>query len=154
LLVGRAQQVAGLVLLVFGLAVCWLAARLSLGEVSRPGPGFFPIVLGAMLALLAAWAIVEARAPGGEATPPASADPGRFAQVGLVSGLILAFAFILEPLGYLPSMLALMLLLLRLAGRGWRMSALLAVASTLFSYVLFESLLGTPLPQGILEALG
>jgi hypothetical protein len=98
LLVGRAQQVAGLVLLVFGLAVCWLAARLSLGEVSRPGPGFFPIVLGAMLAL--------------------------------------------------------MLLLLRLAGRGWRMSALLAVASTLLSYVLFESLLGTPLPQGILEALG
>ena len=69
LLSGRAQQVAGLVLLVFGLAVCWLAARLSLGEVSRPGPGFFPIVLGAMLALLAAWAIVEARAPGGEATP-------------------------------------------------------------------------------------
>ena len=71
-----------------------------------------------------------------------------------MSGLILAFAFILEPLGYLPSMLALMLLLLRLAGRVWRMSALLAVASTLLSYVLFESLLGTPLPQGILEALG
>lgn len=152
-LLERAQQVAALALLLFGLAVCWQAAQLSVGEVSRPGPGFFPIVLGASLVPLAAWALLEARAVGGGAASSTPAISAKFGQIALVAGLILGFAVLLEPLGYLPSMLILMLLLLRLAGRGWRLSALIAVASALLSYVLFDGLLGTPLPNGILEAL-
>jgi putative tricarboxylic transport membrane protein len=153
LLAGRAQQVAGLVLLLFGLAVCWQAAQLSIGELSRPGPGFFPIVLAAILVPLAAWAMFEARLLGSETAPAAPAGPARFGQVALVAGLILAFAFLLEPLGYVVSMLILMLLLSRLAGRGWRFSVLLAAVATLLSYVLFDSLLGSPLPEGVLEGL-
>lgn len=43
---------AGVILLALGIFVCHQAVQLSLGQTSRPGPGFVPFGLGSILILL------------------------------------------------------------------------------------------------------
>jgi putative tricarboxylic transport membrane protein len=147
-----ARTASGVVLLVFGLGVCWQAALLALGEPDRPGPGFYPLVLGAVLMLVAVWVVMEARSSPGEAEPPMTRSDN-VAAVAVVPGLLVAFALVLEPLGYVISMFLMMGLLLRLAGRGWPAAAGMALASTLLSFFLFDMWLGVPLPKGVLQQL-
>jgi putative tricarboxylic transport membrane protein len=73
--------------------------------------------------------------------------------LALITALLVAFALVFEPLGYFLSTFLLVGLLLRLAGRGWLAAASIALAATLFSFVLFGAWLGVPLPGGLLDQL-
>ncbi len=148
----RAQVAAGLVLLLFGLGVAWqAAAQLQLGEPLRPGPGFYPLGLGIVLVLLAAWRVVEARVARVDSGPVGPTVP--IAPILATLGLVLTFALLLEPLGFIPTSLLVVGLLVRVAGLSWRSSAIVAITSSILSYILFDLLLGLQLPTGILEPL-
>jgi hypothetical protein len=61
-----AGLVAALAFLATGVFFAWFSALLPFGRVGLPGPGFFPFVLGVVLALLALAILFQAwRAPGG-----------------------------------------------------------------------------------------
>ena len=64
------------------------------------------------------------------------------------------YAYLLEPLGFLVStFLAVMVLGWLLGARPWQAGAAgVAIAAVLF--VLFDTVLGLPLPAGVLDALG
>jgi len=51
---------SGLMFLGVGLAFAWGATYYSFGSSARPGPGYFPVGLGLLLALLGAFTLFEA----------------------------------------------------------------------------------------------
>jgi hypothetical protein len=50
---------AGLMFLVVGIAFAWGATTYNVGEAARMGPGYFPLVLGILLALLGGFIVFE-----------------------------------------------------------------------------------------------
>jgi hypothetical protein len=85
----------GLAFVAFGLVTAWLASGYQLGTAARMGPGYFPLLLGAMLAVIGA--IIVARSL-------VSAAGGGVTRINLwlVGRLLLslvAFALLLAPFG-------------------------------------------------------
>jgi len=57
----RAGLLAAGALALIGLIFGWQASRLDLGQIGLPGPGFFPLLLGALLVVFAAAIAIEGR---------------------------------------------------------------------------------------------
>jgi putative tricarboxylic transport membrane protein len=128
----------------------YLAAALAfpLGDVAKPGPGFFPVGVGVFLCLVAAASMIGRRrgAPAGAvASLPRDARARVFATIlGLV-----AFCLLLPWVGYPAcAFLFIALLLRRLGGARWPGVVITAVLGALVSYYVFGVLLGVPLPAG------
>ncbi len=51
---------SGLMFLVVGIAFAWGATKYNIGEGARMGPGYFPLMLGCLLAAIGAFVIFEA----------------------------------------------------------------------------------------------
>jgi hypothetical protein len=139
----RAEMVAALAVIGFGVAVALLGSSYPLGTASRMGPGYFPVMLGAALVLTGVLLVVEAwRAP------PATPGAGRFPvgpALALVAG-VLAFALLLRPAGLVPAIFALVLIA-TLGERPWKPVGALVIAAGMsaVSVALFIEGLRVPL---------
>jgi putative tricarboxylic transport membrane protein len=127
----------------------YLAASLGfpLGDVAKPGPGFFPVGVGVFLCLAAAALMIGRRrgAPAGAGLASLSRD-ARARVSATVLGLV-AFCLLLPWLGYPAcALLFIALLLRRLGGAPWPGVVITAVLGALVSYYVFGVLLGVPLP--------
>lgn len=124
---------------------------LPIGTIARPGPGFFPLAIGAFGAIMAlVWtAAAFRRAPEAAATEPATPPDARGRVVATAAALI-GFCLLLRWAGYPIAALAFVTLLLRSLGAGWRAAVVTGVASAAVSYYLFGVLLDVPLPRGFL----
>jgi putative tricarboxylic transport membrane protein len=127
----------------------YLAASLGfpLGEVAKPGPGFFPVGVGIFLCLAAVALMVGRRrgAPGGAGVASLS-RAARARVFATIVGLV-AFCLLLPWLGYpVCAFLFIALLLRRLGGARWPGVVVTAVLGALVSYYVFGVLLGVPLP--------
>lgn len=137
----------GIAALLVAVVYLFLSAQLPIGTVMRPGPGFFPLVLGAVAAVIGAGIAL------GWMLAPKSEEPIRVSPRSLLmAAAMLAAAVLLPVLGYVPASFLLAAAALKLlSSRGLLVdlgvAALLAVAS----FALFGLLLGIPLPGGILE---
>ena len=123
---------------------------LPLGSTARPGPGFFPLAIGAFGAIMAlVWtAAAFRRAPVAAGEPGISADArGRVVATAVA---LIGFCFLLRWVGYPVAALVFVTLLLRWLGAGWRAAVVTGVASAAVSYYLFGVLLNVPLPHGFL----
>lgn len=89
---------------------------LPMGTAARMGPGYFPLLLAAALAVLGVLAIVESLTSSADA----ASEPTNVRGIVLVTGAIVAFALSIESLGLVPSV-ALTSFLLSLADRQVRM---------------------------------
>ncbi len=90
---------AGLVFIAFGLAFAVMATSYEIGSTLRMGPGYFPFVLGGILAILGGVIATKGFLAGeGEAI---GAIPWR--AVGLIIGAVLFFGFTVRGLGLVPS---------------------------------------------------
>jgi putative tricarboxylic transport membrane protein len=112
------------------------------------GPAVFPIVLAIPLGLLSLYLVVR---PGPEADWPR----GR-ALLKQVLALVafVAYAYLLEPLGFLVSTFLAVVALGCLLGARLRQAAVAGAGIAVVLFVLFDSLLGLPLPAGVLGFLG
>jgi putative tricarboxylic transport membrane protein len=135
----------------------YLSLKLPLLDALGPGPGFFPLILALLGAVLAVALIVEvARAPRGSANAP-DADAGEpfmpdgaamFRIVGIAVLLLAAFSA-LDPLGYrLTALLFITLLLLALGIRNYVAIAVVALALSFGVFHSFYYWLKVPLPMG------
>lgn len=133
------------------LAVLYLleALRYGRGTLDDPGPGLYPLVVGALLLLGSIGAAVEVVvAPSGDAVAwPVGAARGRMiALVAASLGYVLLLPYIGHPLaGTVVTLVALELM----GQRGWPLKIGLALAVGLGSHYLFAVVLGVPLPRGI-----
>lgn len=159
--------------LVWVMAVVYvvLSLRLPLGDLQRPGPGFFPTGVGGLLVVFAGSALVftlrrhrvgadivdaedsvddkdiEHDEAGGEMS---SYGPGgAFWRIPVITSVMVAYILIANRLGHLVAATCLSLVTIRLLGsRPWWQIVLLGAGLAILTTILFEDLLGMRLPRG------
>jgi hypothetical protein len=130
---------SGLFFLVVGGAAC-VYAMLSyrIGTPARMGPGFFPALVGGLIALIGAVILVLDI----KAARAAAADTGQ-SEFGLVPlattiGSVVAFALLLKPFGLIVSVAA-MVMIARIARPGaWREIIALSTIICLIAFLIFS----------------
>jgi len=133
---------AGLAFVAIGAAFVLLSQQYRLGDMHRMGPGMFPMLVGVLLAGLAAVITLRAFAFDGEAVPRFQARP-----IGISLLAIVLFGAALQWLG-LVAAVAVLVLVGAWASREVRPLENIALAGgmVLFSVAIFVWLLGLPLP--------
>ena len=95
---------SGVMFLVVGLAFAGLAQRYELGTAQRMGPGYFPTVLGALLALLGLVIAIKGLA---REEPGSDIERFHFGPLLVVLGAVALFALLLQPAGLVAALLVL-----------------------------------------------
>ena len=132
----------GLMLIATGIAVVLIARAYPFGTSLRMGPGYFPSVLGVILVLFGLYLLVQALRSG-------EAIDGNWSLRALIVvplSLVL-FGLLMDRAGFIPA-LAVLIFGSAAASTEFRLVevALLTVALTAFSVVLFVWALGLPYP--------
>jgi hypothetical protein len=128
-----------------GIVFAWQAARLDLGHLGLPGPGFFPLALGLLLVVFSGAIALQGWLASAEDVPLEFGHP----QVLITLAALLAMPILFEPLGALIALGLLIAVLLVFIAR---VSPVLAVLSSALGmaacWYLFQELLGVRLPMG------
>lgn len=135
------DRIAGALLLVVAVAAWWLSHGFTGGFGQVMGPGDFPRLVSLPLGGLALYLVVR---PGVNQRWPRRA--ALLKQLALLV-LLMSYAGLIGPLGFLPTALITVSLLIRLFGARWRQALPFGVLLTLGLYLLFEFVLGMPLPD-------
>jgi len=133
----------GVIYLFFGIAAIVVARDYPMGTAGRMGPAYFPTVLGGLLALIGAAALVRSFLRDGEKI-------GAFAvrNLVIVLGAVVLFGVLIRGAGLAPAIIVLTFVSsLASAKFHWRSAALLCAALTLFCYLVFVKLLRLPIPM-------
>ena len=148
----RSDLAAAAILLTLAGYIFLAAGAMPFGTARVPQTAFFPKCLAVLLAVLSVILLVRPFIGGVKDTVAADEIAGRgWLRIGATLAVLIGFALVLEPLGFLASTFLLMFLLLRaIEPQPWRNVIAIAVATSLVSYGLFAWLLGVPLPAGIL----
>ncbi|MCC6776434.1 MAG: tripartite tricarboxylate transporter TctB family protein [Hyphomicrobiales bacterium] len=120
-------------------AVALLAARgYSLGSAGKMGPGYFPLLLGAVLALLGAVLVGRSLVLTGEPLPSLRLRP-----LIVIAAAVCLFGALIEPLGLVVALVVLVVLTAA-AGPQFRWSEVagLVVVLVVFSVAVFAYALG------------
>ncbi len=150
----------GLLAGLFGLAVILEAARFPVMAGMAYGPEFFPTIIGAGFCLCGLFLIsgdLRARLIGqrpGLFTLEPALHSGRAVLRGFAALLsVILFVLLVKPLGFLLTLMLLMLFLLRSLAAGWLVSIVLAAVLPFALHFCFTGLLRVPLPRGVIETL-
>ncbi|REF73286.1 tripartite tricarboxylate transporter TctB family protein [Paracoccus versutus] len=137
--------IAGLLFLSAGILVTAISSNYPFGTLRQMGPGFFPVVLGLLLCLLAALIIVGSVVGEAEAMEPWSAQTLRAAL--LILGGTTIFGLTVRSAGVIPSIFAMVLLgSLAMKGYGLKTALVTAVILSTGTAVVFGWMLALPLP--------
>jgi putative tricarboxylic transport membrane protein len=139
-----------------GFFVSIYAYKLGLGKVSVPGAGFFPFWLGIVIACLAFYKLITEflihaaeREAKKEGVSSETEKPSGIVKLAFIAVVLFAYAFVLEPLGYIITTFLAMILLLRFAGfTRWILIVVYSVIIVGVSYLMFHYL-GVMLPPGV-----
>lgn len=126
---------AGLLYVAFGAAFSLGALNYKLGDPARMGPGWFPFWIGILLVLVGVLTTVS----GVRATAaPEKVKRPEFAALAWIIGAVVLFGLLLQPLGLVASLLALVIVS-SLASHEftWKSAVVTAVALILFSSAVF-----------------
>jgi len=122
---------------------------MGLGEPTEPGSGFMFWWLGVAFIIAAAalaGLAVAARAPDGP-----KPEPGRWRMVLVAIGAMIAYAFALEPVGFIPASTVLLTFLFIVVDRySWPLAIGLGATVSVAGWFLFAKLLSSSLPAGLL----
>jgi len=139
-------------LTVAGLVAVNEARRLRFGAVTVPGPGFFRLVLAVGFTLVCLVLFVAAlRAPAGAAAARSggAGEGGIRWKVLATLGVMLAYAFALEPLGFVAATCGLLCFFFRaLEGMRWTVAVAASALTSVVTYVIFKVWLYVRLPPG------
>jgi putative tricarboxylic transport membrane protein len=149
----RADQITGIIVLIFSGFIMEEAWRMPHGSASGfdPGVWFFPFWLGVLMAVLAILLLVTAwRRP----VDPAKKAifPGRepLIAIGLILAGLAVYILLLEVLGFLVDTVLFTTFLLRVVMREkWKMTLLIASITSISLYVIFQVLLKINLPKNM-----
>jgi putative tricarboxylic transport membrane protein len=147
-----ADQIAGVIMLVFSLAVVEGGRRMPPSNTFGPGAGFLPICLGIVMGLLSVLLLLSASRQSSDAVGR-SPFPDRRAMlaIGATVGAMAAFILLMELLGFLLATTLLSAFLLGVVERErWLTTAFVAVGNAVGLYVVFQLLLGVSLPKNLL----
>ena len=139
-----------------GVVVCFLGWRIKIGAFSAPGPGFFALIAGLSLIIIGTLMLLlkTASKPEGGVHPAANRETlkSAFFKRRLIAtmALLVGYALFLNVLGYLVCTCVVMWGLFYDWGKNRLVNALFAsLATTVVTYLIFETWLRTQLPRGI-----
>jgi len=159
--VKRSDPMSSIIFLIISAVIIWQSVSMPMGRVSKPGPGFLPFWLGIILALLSSilWLepILRKQPPGkGQSIspptqgPPVSEEKGWPKNVILAAVSLIAYALLMEFLGFIISTLLLLSFYLHFIGKQkWWVVLGGSVFFTLISHLIFKVGLQVQLPMGI-----
>ena len=133
---------SGVLFCAAGVAAVGFARGYPMGTTMRMGPGYFPTMLGGLLALIGLVLMVRALLRPGPAV-------GRLAysKLGLVTVSNLLFAVLLRRLGLVAALILLVIVSAYASKRfRWPVATALAVGLAVGSSIVFVWLLGLPIP--------
>lgn len=140
---------SGCLLAGLGIGTVIGSVRIGLGAPGNPHPGFFPFVGGLLLSIFSGALLLKAWAGRTTGTEPFA---NLWRPAAVVIGLII-YVLIVEAVGYIIAIIILSGIALRvLRTSAWEL-ALFSTGLAIGSYVLFDLLLGVPLPAGILAGI-
>ncbi|GAB7545302.1 tripartite tricarboxylate transporter TctB family protein [Cupriavidus sp. CuC1] len=97
---------SGLMFILVGLGFSWVARGYSMGSAAKMGPGYFPFLLGLVLAVLGAFVLIGSVSKKGEADQLARWD---LKTLLWILGSVVLFGLLLKPLGMVLSVFVLVL---------------------------------------------
>jgi uncharacterized membrane protein len=126
---------SGVMFLTIGILFVILSRQYQLGSAAKMGPGYFPTVLGGMLAALGAFICLGSTA---KSTPKTDLMSVGWRELLLVLLAVVVFALLLPKLGMVIALIALIFISARASHEfGWRDTALATVFLLVLSYVVF-----------------
>jgi len=159
----RKDIASSLVLILFSLTFLIYTTRYPLDDWESPGPAVFPLILGGVLLLLAAWQLIRAflspKAPnrrGGKESKVKAVkaflhDNQGEAKVLILTSLLVLYIFMMQWIGFFVSTFLLVILASRLMeAKDWVRPVVLSVGVCLFCYFLFVVWIKLSFPKGIL----
>jgi putative tricarboxylic transport membrane protein len=151
---GKDDRACSLILLSIGIAACLGASQHEVGTFNNPGPGLFPMVLGAVLGVLSLMILFGSSLAGRtliQGTETSGWHKIFSKQALFVISALVGYGFLLIPLGFIATTFLVFCILLKfLAAQKWPMALGGALFLSFGAYVIFDTLLGVPLPPGIL----
>ena len=138
--------------LVVGIGIAISSLKYGFGTLHEPGPGFITFFAGAILTLLSLSlffsSLRDQKDRSGFHNLWAGLEPGKVLYVIV---LLIAYTFLLKPMGFLISTFLLLFLLFRVKGT-YRLKTIFLISFlvTVGSYIIFEIWLKAQLPKGVL----
>jgi hypothetical protein len=146
-LIGQRDFAAGLLFFTFGSLIAWSSTSYQIGTAMRMGPGYFPFVLGLLLALLGLLVIARnARLDLGHEESRRIEKPC-LRSLSLIGISMLVFAFALHTAGLVVATVGLVVISgIAYRSFSWQELGLLSGALASFAVLVFAYGLGLPLP--------
>jgi len=149
---GKADRISGAFWFLFSLFISHQSYKLGLGTLRQPGPGFLFFWTGIVIAILSL--IVIFASFKNEVRGDSIFARSNITKLLLALGSLFLYALLIEWLGFLIVTLLLFIFLLKVIEKKKAWFALLvSLTVTIFSYLLFELILQSQLPKGLLEFL-
>ena len=142
----RGDRILGLALLVLAVAYGWAAQQwpAPFGGHEAVGPETFPTILSVVLALSSCYLIAKP-------DPDTQWPWGRTAiELAMAVGILVAYALVLEPLGFIPATTIAVGTLCWRMGAGLKGAFATGLVSAVVVFFLFNNLLELSLPAGLL----
>ena len=144
----------------FGLLIIWQTTQIRLTPAySKVGPRVIPYIVGAGLVIVGAWLAYEALTGRAAAASADSEDadptlPTDWRTVGLLALALLAYLFLIEPVGFIIASTALFVgAAFAMGSRRLARDIVIGIVMATILYVVFNRGLGLSLPAGILEGI-
>jgi len=142
------DRVSGILFLIFSGVTIYLALRLPMGRMGKPGPGIFPLLLSVVIGFLALSLLLGNLRSKGELGTEERPVP-KWRLVYLLGDLCL-YAFLLRPLGFLISTWIFLIVLKPIIKKKWIPVLLGSLFISASFFFFFNYLLKVELPMGIL----
>lgn len=149
----KADQISGVFWVLFALYFMYGSNRLGLGSLRQPGSGFFPFVCSSFILLMAIIVLIQSFIRGmGLPTKVSALWKGvSWQRATGIALIMLGYILVLERIGFVLTAFILLLMLLKVVeGQSWKKALVISFLATTASHVIFNILLKTALPRGIL----
>ncbi len=146
------DQSSSLFWLVIGIGIALFSLKYGVGTFHEPGPGFITFFAGTTLTILSLALFFSSLRDHKNRSKLQSLWTGlETGKILYVIALLVAYIFLLKPLGFLISTFFLLFLLFRVKGT-YRLKTifLMSLLVTVGSYLIFEIWLKAQLPKGVL----
>jgi putative tricarboxylic transport membrane protein len=145
--------ISSIICMILGIIFSIGALKYGLGHAGFPGSGFLPFIMGIVLICLSFVLFISAIKKGKSLlTETENFFPEKDSLKKTLLALIAlsVYGIVLEYLGYLPTSILFMVVILRFVElQRWRRVFIASFLTGILSYVLFDRLLQSQLPRGI-----
>jgi len=146
------DRISALFWVVVAIGICFGSVRLSLGGLHKPGPGFFPFLVGSILGILSFLIFLQSfKALPGDEKRAFWPNPKRSLKMTYILIALILYALGMDYLGFFFSTLLFLGFLLKaIEPQRWSVVLSGSILGTILFYGVFKYWLDIPFPAGVL----